>query len=76
MKKLSIHSNVTGTDLIPLGATLLSCLLIGLEYGMIIGIAVNLLILLYHSARPPVDMKWLVVSFASTHSFDLSDSSD
>ncbi|KAJ1526898.1 hypothetical protein ONE63_008450 [Megalurothrips usitatus] len=49
-------------DLIPLGATFLCCLLIGLEYGMIVGIAVNLLILLYHSARPPVDMKWVVVN--------------
>lgn len=49
-------------DLIPLGATFVFCLLLGLEYGMIVGIAVNLLILLYHSARPPVDMKWTVIN--------------
>lgn len=49
-------------DLIPLGATFVFCLALGLEYGMIVGITVNLLILLYHSARPPVNMKWVVVN--------------
>ncbi|XP_071871095.1 sodium-independent sulfate anion transporter isoform X1 [Bombus fervidus] len=40
------------TDLIPLTVTLLSCLAIGPEYGMIAGIAVNLILLLYFAARP------------------------
>ncbi|XP_076248706.1 sodium-independent sulfate anion transporter [Calliopsis andreniformis] len=39
-------------DLIPLTVTLLSCLVIGPEYGMIAGIAVNLILLLYFAARP------------------------
>ncbi|KAG7189458.1 hypothetical protein KM043_017154 [Ampulex compressa] len=39
-------------DLVPLMVTLLSCLAIGLEYGMIAGIAVNLILLLYFAARP------------------------
>ncbi|OAD61937.1 Sodium-independent sulfate anion transporter [Eufriesea mexicana] len=39
-------------DLIPLTVTLLSCLAIGPEYGMIAGIAVNLILLLYFAARP------------------------
>ncbi|XP_070172394.1 sodium-independent sulfate anion transporter isoform X2 [Polyergus mexicanus] len=39
-------------DLVPLTVTLLCCLAIGLEYGMIAGIAVNLILLLYFAARP------------------------
>ncbi|KAH0956012.1 hypothetical protein HN011_009689 [Eciton burchellii] len=39
-------------DLVPLTVTLLCCLLVGLEYGMIAGIAVNLILLLYFAARP------------------------
>ncbi|XP_043263636.1 sodium-independent sulfate anion transporter-like [Colletes gigas] len=39
-------------DLIPLTVTLLSCLAIGPEYGMIAGIMVNLILLLYFAARP------------------------
>ncbi|XP_018357911.1 PREDICTED: sodium-independent sulfate anion transporter-like isoform X4 [Trachymyrmex cornetzi] len=39
-------------DLVPLIVTLLCCLAISLEYGMIIGIAVNLILLLYFAARP------------------------
>ncbi|XP_018407693.1 PREDICTED: sodium-independent sulfate anion transporter-like [Cyphomyrmex costatus] len=39
-------------DLVPLIVTLLCCLTIGLEYGMIAGIAVNLILLLYFAARP------------------------
>ncbi|XP_012526605.1 sodium-independent sulfate anion transporter [Monomorium pharaonis] len=39
-------------DLVPLIVTLLCCLAFGLEYGMIAGIAVNLILLLYFAARP------------------------
>lgn len=39
-------------DLIPLTVTLLSCLAIGPEYGMIGGTLVNLILLLYFAARP------------------------
>ncbi|XP_026673155.1 sodium-independent sulfate anion transporter-like isoform X2 [Ceratina calcarata] len=39
-------------DLIPLTVTLSSCLAIGPEYGMIAGIVVNLILLLYFAARP------------------------
>nr|XP_018916470.1 PREDICTED: sodium-independent sulfate anion transporter-like isoform X1 [Bemisia tabaci] len=48
-------------DLIPLFASLLSCLLLGLEYGMLIGILVNILFILYSSARPKVSLTWLTV---------------
>ncbi|XP_066153394.1 sodium-independent sulfate anion transporter-like isoform X2 [Euwallacea fornicatus] len=39
-------------DLIPFFVTLMSSLFLSLEYGMIIGIATNLLFILYDSARP------------------------
>ncbi|XP_032676885.1 sodium-independent sulfate anion transporter-like isoform X2 [Odontomachus brunneus] len=39
-------------DLVPLTVTLLCCLAVGLEYGMIAGVAVNLILLLYFAARP------------------------
>ncbi|XP_015838375.2 sodium-independent sulfate anion transporter isoform X2 [Tribolium castaneum] len=39
-------------DLVPFLTTLLCCLFISLEYGILIGIGVNLLFVLYASARP------------------------
>ncbi|KAJ8959231.1 hypothetical protein NQ318_022494 [Aromia moschata] len=46
-------------DLIPLTVTLLSCLLISLEYGILIGIATNVIFVLYSSARPKLDVEKL-----------------
>lgn len=42
------------TDLIPLLVTILAALLISLEYGIIGGIATNLVFILYSSARPKI----------------------
>ncbi|KAK8727365.1 hypothetical protein OTU49_009842 [Cherax quadricarinatus] len=44
------------TDLIPLIATFLACLLWGLEWGILIGIGVNLSMLLYSIASPTVNV--------------------
>lgn len=44
-------------DLIPFSVTLVSSLLIGLEYGILIGIASNLLFILYSSARPSIEIE-------------------
>uniref|UniRef100_A0A1B6BYH8 SLC26A/SulP transporter domain-containing protein n=1 Tax=Clastoptera arizonana TaxID=38151 RepID=A0A1B6BYH8_9HEMI len=44
-------------DLIPAFATFLSCLLIRLELGIVIGIGINVLFLLYASARPSVHVE-------------------
>nr|XP_023026089.1 sodium-independent sulfate anion transporter-like [Leptinotarsa decemlineata] len=46
-------------DLIPLTVTLLCCLLINLEYGILIGIATNILFVLYSSARPKIEIEEL-----------------
>ncbi|XP_043502293.1 sodium-independent sulfate anion transporter-like [Polistes fuscatus] len=39
-------------DIVPLMVTLICCLALSLEYGMIAGIAINLIHLLYFTARP------------------------
>ncbi|GJQ72228.1 hypothetical protein Trydic_g3319 [Trypoxylus dichotomus] len=41
-------------DLIPFFVTLLACIFIGLEYGILIGIASNIAFVLYSSLRPPI----------------------
>ncbi|XP_072385633.1 sodium-independent sulfate anion transporter isoform X1 [Diabrotica undecimpunctata] len=46
-------------DLIPLTTTLVCCLLINLEYGILIGIAVNIVFVLYSSARPKIEIEEL-----------------
>lgn len=50
------------TDLIPASATFLSCLFIRLELGIVIGIGINVLFLLYASARPSVHVEKVTVS--------------
>lgn len=42
----------TESDIIPFLMTLLACLFLGLEYGMILGIGINLVFILIPSARP------------------------
>ncbi|XP_056640553.1 sodium-independent sulfate anion transporter isoform X2 [Diorhabda sublineata] len=44
-------------DLIPLTATLVCCLFINLEYGILIGLAVNIVFVLYSSARPKIEIE-------------------
>lgn len=46
-------------DLIPAAATFLTCLLVRLEMGMVIGVSINVLFLLYSSARPRVEVEKL-----------------
>ncbi|KAK9509028.1 hypothetical protein O3M35_006442 [Rhynocoris fuscipes] len=49
-------------DLVPFTVTFLACLFLGLEYGVLVGITVNLLFILYQSARPSVTLQWVWVS--------------
>ncbi|KAK6624109.1 hypothetical protein RUM44_010967 [Polyplax serrata] len=48
-------------DIIPLLVTILGCLFLGLDMGIIVGIAVNLIFILYTSARPDVAKEEIVV---------------
>uniref|UniRef100_A0A182K947 STAS domain-containing protein n=1 Tax=Anopheles christyi TaxID=43041 RepID=A0A182K947_9DIPT len=49
-------------DIIPFVVTLVSCLLLGLEYGMLIGIALNICFVLYMTSRPSIDQAFLRTS--------------
>lgn len=42
-------------DIIPFLATLLGCLLLGLEYGILIGVGINVLFVLYSTSRPNIE---------------------
>ncbi|XP_053658078.1 sodium-independent sulfate anion transporter-like [Anopheles marshallii] len=46
-------------DIIPFIVTLVSCLLLGLEYGMVIGIVLNICFILYMTSRPKIDQALL-----------------
>ncbi|XP_065338672.1 sodium-independent sulfate anion transporter-like isoform X1 [Cloeon dipterum] len=48
-------------DLIPLYATFISSLIIGIDYGMMIGIGVNVLFIFHEAARPKLSMETLSV---------------
>ncbi|CAG0917739.1 unnamed protein product [Notodromas monacha] len=43
-------------DFVPFLATFLSCIFLGLEFGVLIGVVVDVLILLYYSARPELSV--------------------
>lgn len=47
---------VKRVDVIPILVTLLSCLFIGLEEGILIGVGANLMLLLYSTSRPTITM--------------------
>ncbi|XP_022908679.2 sodium-independent sulfate anion transporter isoform X1 [Onthophagus taurus] len=42
------------SDLLPGMATFIACLLLPLEYGILIGVGLNLVFILYHAARPKI----------------------
>ncbi|XP_058061911.1 sodium-independent sulfate anion transporter-like isoform X2 [Anopheles bellator] len=42
-------------DIIPFIVTLVACLLLGLEYGMVIGIVLNICFVLYMTSRPSIE---------------------
>lgn len=46
-----------GKDLIPAFATFLLCLTLGVEYGILVGVGVNIVLLLYPSARPSLHVE-------------------
>ncbi|KAF2899319.1 hypothetical protein ILUMI_06855 [Ignelater luminosus] len=51
------------SDLIPACATFLSCLFFRLELGIVIGIGINVISLLYASARPSVNVEKVTSTF-------------
>lgn len=49
-------------DIVPFLVTVLACLFVGLEYGILIGISVNLCFLLYLISRPRIEHKVLKIN--------------
>lgn len=43
-------------------ATFVACLVLPLELGILVGIGINLLYILYHAARPKITVERLTVS--------------
>lgn len=58
----NVKFTLAETDLIPATATFLSCLFLRLEIGIVIGIGINVIFLLYASARPSVHVEKVTVS--------------
>ncbi|XP_060802818.1 sodium-independent sulfate anion transporter isoform X1 [Amyelois transitella] len=56
MKKLWATSRL---DIIPLVGTFLCCLGLGIEVGLICGVGVDVLLLLYYHSRPPLDVQFV-----------------
>jgi len=54
-------------DLIPMFVTFLVCLLVGVEYGILSGVGINLMFLLYPSARPTIHVDKYTVSSKSSN---------
>jgi MFS superfamily sulfate permease-like transporter len=61
-KHIKTCNVVLGVDLIPMAVTFVACLGVGLDCGMLIGTGVNLMFILYNSARPKFKVRNLTVS--------------
>uniref|UniRef100_A0A8D8SWT0 Sodium-independent sulfate anion transporter n=1 Tax=Cacopsylla melanoneura TaxID=428564 RepID=A0A8D8SWT0_9HEMI len=55
------------SDLIPTGATFALCLILGVEFGILVGVAINIVLLLYPSARPSFHVDKLKTSFGQEY---------
>lgn len=54
------------TDLLPGLAAFLCCLVLPLELGILVGIGINVLFILYHASRPKIHMEKAIVSRMSS----------
>lgn len=58
---LHLHLHI-GSDLIPAFACFTACLMLGIPVGTFLGIGVNMLFIMYHAARPKIQMERRYVS--------------
>lgn len=56
-----IYFSFEETDLIPGMAAFVACLVFPLEIGILAGIAINIMFILYHAARPKISIEFLSV---------------
>lgn len=59
--------NYSESDLIPGLGTFFACLFLRLEIGILIGVGLNLISILYHAARPKLSIKINTVSRKSSN---------
>ncbi|XP_077294159.1 sodium-independent sulfate anion transporter-like [Arctopsyche grandis] len=59
IRRLWISSKL---DLVPLFGTFVSCLFIGVEIGILIGIAIDIVILLYYNSRPKLRIERITLA--------------
>jgi MFS superfamily sulfate permease-like transporter len=57
------------SDLIPGFGTFIACLVLPLEYGILVGIGLNILFILYHVARPKISVENEEVSLSFSASY-------
>lgn len=60
---------LTELDLIPGVGTFVLCLTLPLELGILSGVVVNIIFILYHAARPKFSVEMLKVSFLTTTTY-------
>lgn len=53
------------SDLIPGLSTFIACLALPLEMGILVGVGLNVIFILYHAARPKISVERLTVSVPS-----------
>lgn len=53
---LSYNKFYVGFDIIPLVGALIACLLLGLEYGILVGVCLNVFYVLYSTSRPTIEI--------------------
>lgn len=53
---------ISESDLIPGIGTFIGCLVLQLEIGILVGIGINILFILYHAARPKIAVESATVS--------------
>lgn len=51
--------NTSRLDLIPLVGCFVCCLALGIEIGLICGVGIDMLLLLYYHSRPPLDIQYV-----------------
>ncbi|CAH2037358.1 unnamed protein product, partial [Iphiclides podalirius] len=56
IKKLWATSRL---DLIPLAGTFVCCLALGIEIGLVCGVGIDILLLLYYHSRPPLEVQFI-----------------
>ena len=60
---------ISEIDLIPAFATFFCCLFWALEYGILVGVGIQILLILYHVARPSVNVDLRALNGASNGQF-------